>query len=98
MLFSRRLRDGVRTGSIRSSVRIWKRPRVRVGGRYPVDDGSIVVDAITRIAPGDISDDLAKRTGFDSVDDLLRTARHGTGENVYLIAFHYLPPGWDAEP
>jgi hypothetical protein len=29
----------------------------------------------------------------DSVDDLLQIARHGSGENVYLIRFHYIPPG-----
>jgi hypothetical protein len=30
------------------------------------------------------------------VDDLLRIARHGRGNRVYLIRFHYLPPGgWD---
>jgi hypothetical protein len=27
------------------------------------------------------------------VEDLLRVARHGSGDNVYLIRFHYLPPG-----
>ena len=35
-------------------------------------------------------------SGFASVDDLLQIARHGRGDNVYLIRFHYLPPGaWD---
>jgi hypothetical protein len=28
------------------------------------------------------------------VEDLLQVARHGRGRNVYLIRFHYLPPGW----
>jgi len=27
------------------------------------------------------------------VDDLLRIARHGSGQNVYLIRFYYMPPG-----
>jgi hypothetical protein len=26
------------------------------------------------------------------VIDLLKTAKHGRGENVYLVEFHYLPP------
>jgi len=27
---------------------------------------------------------------------LLQIARHGRGDNAYLIRFHYLPPGaWD---
>jgi hypothetical protein len=30
------------------------------------------------------------------VKDLLQTAKHGSGRKVYLIRFHYLPPGgWD---
>ena len=71
-------------------------PHVKVGGRYPMDDGHIVVDSIARIALTDITDDLARESGFDSVEDLLRTARHGSGDHVYLIRFHYLLPGaWD---
>jgi hypothetical protein len=33
-----------------------------------------------------------------SVEDLLQIARHGRGDNVYLIRFHYLPPGGWAQP
>ncbi len=61
-----------------------------------MDDGHIVVDSIVTIRLKDITYDLARESGFDSVEDLLRIARHGRGENVYLIRFHYLPPGgWD---
>ena len=96
MTFTKRLREGIRRGRIRCSVRIWMRPHVKVGGRYPMDDGHIVVDSITPMALTDITHDLARESGFDSVEDLLRIARHGRGEHVYLIRFHYLPPGgWD---
>ena len=62
-----------------------------------MDDGQIVVDSIERIRLKDITYDLARESGFDSVSDLLAIARHGRGRNVYLIRFHYLPPGaWDA--
>jgi hypothetical protein len=61
-----------------------------------MDDGHIVVDSIAPISLSDITYDLARESGFASVDDLLRVARHGRGDNVYLIRFHYLPPGaWD---
>jgi hypothetical protein len=61
-----------------------------------MDDGHIVVDSITPIALKDITYDLARESGFASVDDLLQIAKHGRGNNVYLIRFHYLPPGaWD---
>jgi hypothetical protein len=93
MLFTQRLREGIRQGSIRCSIRIWTRPHVKVGGRYPMDWGHIVVESIEPISLGDITPALARKSGFDSVDDLLRIARHGRGRNVYLIRFHYLPPG-----
>ena len=96
MLFMKRLREGIRRGRIRCSVRIWTRPHVKIGGRYPMDDGHIVVDSIAPITLSDITYDLARESGFQSVEELLGTARHGRGENVYLIRFHYLPPGgWD---
>jgi len=72
------------------------RPHVKSGGRYRMDDGTIVVDSITPIRLTDITYDLARESGFSSVKDMLDTAKHGRGSNVYLIRFHYLPPGaWD---
>jgi hypothetical protein len=96
VVFSKHLREGIRRGRIRCSIRIWMRPHVKVGGRYPMDEGHIVVDSIEPIEMNDITHDLARESGFASVDDLLAIARHGKGDNVYLIRFHYLPPGaWE---
>ena len=55
MVFTKRLRDGIRRGRIRCSVRIWTRPHVKAGGRYRMDEGSIVVDSIVPIALADIT-------------------------------------------
>ena len=97
MQFTKRLREGVRRGRIKCSIRIWTAPHVKVGGRYRMDEGHIVVDSITEMKLGDITHDLARESGFESIEDLLGTAKHGPGENVYLVRFHYLPPGgWDA--
>ena len=61
-----------------------------------MDDGHIVVDSITPIELTHVTYDLARESGFESVEDLLGTARHGSGDNVYLVRFHYLPPGgWE---
>ena len=96
MVFAKQLREGVRRGRIRCSVRIWQRPKVKVGGRYAMDEGHIVVDSVESITRRDITRDLARESGFASVKDLLEMAQHGPGRNVYLIRFHYLPPGaWD---
>jgi hypothetical protein len=92
MVFTKRLREGVRNGEITCSVRIWARPHVKVGGRYPMDEGEIVIDAITPIGFPDITPQLAKASGFLGVLDLLKVAKHGKGENIYLIHFHYVPP------
>lgn len=96
MMFTKRLRARVKSGRIRCSVRIWKSARVKVGGRYPMDDGHIVVDSIEPIKLKDVTYDLARESGFESVEDLLGIAKHGSGNKVYLVRFHYLPPGvWD---
>ena len=72
------------------------RPHVKAGGRYRMDEGQIVVDSITPIRLADITHDLARESGFSSVKDLLEIAKHGSGDNVYVIRFHYLPAGaWD---
>ena len=96
MVFAKQLREGVRRGRIRCSVRIWQRPKVKVGGRYPMDEGHIVVDSIDSMTRREITHDLARESGFASVEDLLAMAQHGPGRNVYLIRFHYVAPGgWD---
>jgi hypothetical protein len=96
MVFTKRLREGIRRGRIKCSVRIWTRPHVKAGGRYRMDEGEIVVDSIRPMRIADITHDLARESGFSSVKDLLQTAKHGRGDNVYLIRFRYLPPGaWD---
>jgi hypothetical protein len=96
MLFAKGLRERIRRGRIRCTVRIWTRAKVKLGGRYRMDDGHVVVDSIDRIRLKDVTHDLARESGFDSVDDLLAVARHGPGRTVYLIRFHYLPPGgWE---
>ena len=92
MMFAKRLREGVRRGDITCSVRIWQSPRVKAGGLYPMEEGHILVESIERIAIEDITGDLARRSGFDGVIDLLKTAKHGSGTNVYLVEFEYVPP------
>lgn len=91
-MFEKRLRDGVRDGTITLSVRFWIRPRVIVGNRYKMDEGEIEVDSIEPIGMPDITPQLALASGFLGVLDLLKTAKHGKGENIYLVRFHYVPP------
>ena len=91
MQFTKRLREPIKRGEITTSVRIWKRPHVRVGGRYALDGGHVVVDRLSVIAFDEITPRLARESGFAGVADLLKTAKHGSGETVYLVEFHYEP-------
>ena len=92
MVFTKRLREGVRTGQITCSVRIWMSPRVTVGKRYRMDEGEIEIDSIEPIGLPDITHGLAVASGFLGVIDLLKVAKHGKGEKIYLVHFHYIPP------
>ena len=89
MVFTRRLREPIMRGEITCSVRIWQSPRVKVGGRYPLGPGAVHVTAIREIGLGDITPALARRSGFQGVVDLLKVAKHGPGERVYLVEFVY---------
>jgi hypothetical protein len=89
MTFIERLRDPIIRGEITSSVRIWKRPHVKVGGRYRLGSGHVKVTSVRQIDLADITPGLARQSGFAGVVDLLKVAKHGAGENVYLIVFRY---------
>jgi len=93
MHFTKRLREGVRSGAITVSVRIWHGPRVTVGKRYPMEEGEIEVDSIEPIGLPDITPELARASGFLGVLDLLKVAQHGSGQKIYLVRFHYVAPG-----
>src|SRR5580692_720058 len=92
MTFTKRLREGVRRGEITCSVRIWMRPHVIVGNRYRMEEGEIEIDSIDLIGFPDVTPQLARASGFLGLIDLLKVAKHGKGENIYLVRFHYLPP------
>ena len=89
MVFAKQLRERIRRGEITRTVRIWQRCHVKVGGRYRMEDGHVVVTAIRPIALPDITGALARQCGFKGTVDLLKIAQHGPGRNVFLIDFHY---------
>ena len=68
MQFRKELRPRVQSGEVTCSVRIWKRPRVKVGGRYALPPGEIEVRSVAGISRKEISAELARRSGFDSVE------------------------------
>ena len=89
MVFTKRLHAAIMTGEITCSVRIWQRPHVKVGGRYRLGPGAVEVTALREIELADITPALARRSGFAGVVDLLKIAKHGPSERVFLVDFAY---------
>ena len=90
--FTKRLREPIRRGEVTCTVRIWRRLQVRLGGRYPMNPGHVEVTRIQQVDLDDITDEIARRSGFNDLEDLMSVARHGSGSNVYLIDFVYEGP------
>ena len=96
MEFSRELRYDVLAGDITLSVRLWKRSRVRQGGRYRVGPGEIEVDDVELVPFSAISEEDVRRAGEVDREALRRRAAHaGPIEEdtlVYRIEFHAVEP------
>jgi hypothetical protein len=58
-----------------------------------MEDGEIEVDSIEPMGLLEITPALARESGFLGLVDLLKVAKHGKGENVYLIRFHFVGAG-----
>lgn len=95
MEFSKELRDDVIAGDITVSFRLWRRPKVKAGGRYPIGPVGpvhIVVDSVelmpfSAITPADVL-----RSGETSREALRRRAAHAgpidDGTLLYRVEFH----------
>ena len=92
MEFSPELRDAVLAGDITVSIRLWQRPRVRPGGRYPVGPGQIGVDSIELLPFAAITPDDIRRSGEPDRETLRHRAAHagpvGDDTLVYRVEFH----------
>jgi hypothetical protein len=92
MEFSRELRDHVLAGDITVSFRLWRRSKVRVGGRYPVGPGVIEVDSIELLPFAHITAADVRRSGEPDREALRQRAAHAAPIRdetmVYRIAFH----------
>ncbi|MGH2884601.1 MAG: hypothetical protein ACRDPA_18190 [Solirubrobacteraceae bacterium] len=92
MEFSRELRNDVLAGDITLSVRLWKRARVKLGGRYRVGPGEIEIDAIELVPFAAITRGDVRRAGEPDRETLRRRAAHAGPIDeetlVYRIEFH----------
>jgi hypothetical protein len=96
MEFSRELRSDVLAGDITLSVRLWKRPQVKQGGRYRVDPGEIEVDTIELVPFAAVTGGDVGRAGEPDRETLRRRAAHAGPIDedtlVYRIEFHVVEP------
>lgn len=90
--FSHDLRDAVIAGDITVSVRLWRRPKVKVGGRYPVGPALIEIDSMELVPFGFIGDDDVRRAGEHDLESLRHRSAHAgpidADTLVYRIEFH----------
>jgi hypothetical protein len=90
--FSRDLRPHVISGDITVSFRLWRRPRVRAGGRYPVGPAQIEVDAVELVPFAAITAADVWRSGEPDRESLRRRAAHagpiGDDTLLYRVQFH----------
>ena len=97
MEFSRDLRDEVMSGAITLSYRLWRRPQVRVGGRYAVGSAHIEVEDIELVPFSSVTPAELRRCGEASRESLRRRTAHAGPVHddtlVYRIAFHLVVPG-----
>ena len=97
MQFSLELRDDVAAGEITLTVRLWQRPKVRVGGRYPTGPAAVEVDAIDLVPFSQITRADVRRAGERDRETLRARAAHagpiGDDTLVYRIEFHVVEEG-----
>lgn len=91
MLFSHRSHEPIARGEITRTIRRWRRPQARPGGRYRLPDGgTIEVDTIAPIEDRDLTEDDAYRSGFDSLAGLHAALPTRGDSTLYRIDFHYV--------
>ena len=92
MTFSRDLRDEVASGEITVSIRLWSRPRVKVGGRYPTAGVLIEIDSLEVLPFSAVTDDDVRASGETDREALRDRAAHSgpisDSTLVYRIEFH----------
>lgn len=92
MRFSPELREGVAGGDITVSIRLWQRPKVRVGRRYESDGFQIEIDSVEVLPFSAVTADDVSRSGESDRELLRKRAAHAGPVDehtlVYRIEFH----------
>ena len=94
LLFKKPFWDGLQRGAITLTYRRWQKPHVRPGGRYrchPI--GVLEVDAIELVPVATITEDDARRAGFETRAALVAYLEElgplAPTTEVYRVALHH---------
>ena len=90
MLFEARFWPLIASGELTLTFRRWKRRQVVAGNRYRTPVGFIEVSAVDVVDPGDITDDEARGSGYDSADGVRSALRGDPALETYRIAFTFV--------
>ena len=66
---------------------------MKVGGRYALPPGEVVVTKMFEVPLSDVTPELARESGFLGLVDMLKVAKHGPGRRVFIIEFRYVAIG-----
>ena len=91
-MFSPELRERVAAGEITVSIRLWQRPKVKIGGRYESNGFVIEVDSVELLPFAAVPADDVVRSGEADRESLRQRAAHAgpirDDTLVYRIEFH----------
>jgi hypothetical protein len=92
MQFSPELREGVASGRITLTFRLWTRPQVKEGGRYRTAGAEIEIDSMELVPFSSVTQADVRRAGEKDRETLrMRTAHAGPVRDdtlVFRIEFH----------
>jgi hypothetical protein len=92
MNFSKELLPAVLAGDLTVSFRLWSRPKVKAGGRYPVGPAQIEIDSMELVPFSAVTAEDVRRACEPDLETLRRRAAHAgpveAGTALYRIEFH----------
>jgi len=81
------LHDDVLAGDFTLSIRLWKRPQVKQGGRYRVGVGFIEIDAVELVRLAAITEADVRRAGESDRETLRERAAHAGPIHEYSLVY-----------
>lgn len=90
MLFRDQTLEGIKKGSIDLAFRRWQRQRINTGTNLRTSAGVVVIDAVDKVELKDVTDDEARRAGYESRDEMIeRFESFEKPGDLYRVKIHY---------